>query len=81
VEGKDLVGVGAAVGLRVGVDERDSEAGDDVQRAMLGVDGDLVGLDAGDGGVNDDFAFGSACLGRRRESGDGAQAPLSTGGQ
>ena len=52
-----MVGVGAAVGLRVGVDERGCQPGDGMQQGVLRGDGDLVGLDGRDAGVDDDFAF------------------------
>jgi hypothetical protein len=58
VEGKDLVGVGAAVRLRVGVDESGSEPRDGMEQRMLSVDGNLVGMDGADGRVDDNFAFG-----------------------
>jgi DNA-binding beta-propeller fold protein YncE len=50
--------VGALGGLRVGVDERGRQPGQRVEQGVLGGDGDLVALDGGVGGVDDDLAFG-----------------------
>jgi hypothetical protein len=50
--------VGALGGLRVGVDEGGRQPGQRVEQGMLCGDGDLVALDGGGGGVDDDLAFG-----------------------
>ena len=51
--GEDAVGVGAVMGLGVGVDERGGQARDGVQEIVLGGDCDLVGLHGGDVRVDD----------------------------
>src|SRR6266536_3127063 len=57
--GEQVVVVGAVLGFGVGGNEGGGQPGDGVQEGVLCCDGDLVGLDGGDAGVDDDFAFGA----------------------
>jgi hypothetical protein len=59
VGGKDGVVVGASPWLRIGMHRSGDQARHGVQKAVLGVDGDLVSLDGGGIGVHDDVAFGT----------------------
>jgi hypothetical protein len=59
VTGENVVGVGAVMGLGVGVDERGGQPRDGEQEIVLGGDCDLVGLHGGDVRVDDHFAFGA----------------------
>jgi hypothetical protein len=52
------VRIGALARLRVGMHQGRGQAGQRVQQVVLGVDGDGVGGDGGDGAADGDLAFG-----------------------
>ena len=59
---EDGVVIGTRRGLRIGVNERGSQARHGVQEVVLGVDGDLVRLNSASGRIDDDLALGAQLM-------------------